>query len=196
MNKQILAISGVFVLLGAMGLSIYLWLATSDARSLDRFKKDTLRAGESCLTPLEEDNITISRRIMSENDSLGLRTSLHNSDKNKNCEVVVSLNAQNFQINPDEPDRIINLPPLKNGSISWILSPRDNGLFAVAVSTESTSQIVGIKVTDGIIGLLSEPFASRIGYILGPMMTIPWWLERWEKWKQQKQNKNKSPVEH
>ncbi len=180
MDKKALAICGVVLLLGGVGLGLHLWSVASDARDLDSFDVPTSRG--KCFTTLE--NVSISKRIMSKTDSQALTAVLSNSDRNEDCEVVVSLNAPNFNISPHEPDRIINLPPQKRATISWILSPRELGTFEVEVSAALSSQIVGIKVTDNVIGPLSPLWVkvlSSIGYILGPMLTVPWWYEQWKK---------------
>ena len=195
MNKKILAISGVFVLLGAMGLSIYLWLATSDARSLSGVEQDKLQSGDSCASALK--GVRVSPNIMSKNDSRALTAFLYNSDRNQECKVVVRLDAPDFQVIGSEPDLIQILPPDQNKTISWILSPKKSGTFQVTVNTPFVSRMVGVEVTnDEIISPLAQWWVSVLVYFLGSTLQLPWWLERWEKRKQQKQNKNKSPVEH
>ena len=180
MNKKVLAISGSVLFLGGIGLSLYLCSVASDARDLDSFDLPTSQ-GEGCSIPLED--LSTSNRIISKMDSQALTAILYNSDSNEDCEVAVSLNAPNFNISPPELDKIVNLPPRKRATINWILSPRKLGTFEVTVSAGLSSRIVGIKVVDRI-GLLS-PFwvkvLSLIGSFLGPMLTLPWWYEQWQK---------------
>jgi hypothetical protein len=186
MRQKTLAICGVILLLGGVSLNLYLRSASSDARDLDRFDAPEKSRGQ-CSSPLEE--VSISRRIMSKNDSLAMTAVLFNSDRNENCEVAINLNAPNFNISPNEPDLIINLPPRKRATPSWILSPRQLGTFEVAVSAELSSQIVGIKVTDNLIDLFPS-WVIFIAYGLGPMLTVPWWYEQWQKHKNSAKSKN------
>ena len=186
MNQKTLAICGVILLLGGVGLNLYLRSASSDARDLDRFDAPEKSRGQ-CSSPLED--VSISRRIMSKNDSLAVTAVLFNSDRNENCEVAINLNAPKFNISPNEPDLIINLPPRKRATPSWILTPRQLGTFEVAVSAELSTEIVGIKVSDNLMDLFPA-WVTLIGYIFGPMLTVPWWYEQWQKRKKNTNSEN------
>ena len=78
----------------------------------------------------------------------------------------------------------INLKTKENGSMSWIISPRKTGTYEIAVSDPLNSKVFGINVTN-MFGLsaVQAKSASILGTIFGPMLTVPWW---WEKWFQRK----------
>lgn len=195
MNKKILAIGGIVFWLGGISLGIYLWLITSDARSLSGVEQDKLQSGDSCVTALKD--VRVYPEIMSKSDSTALTAFLLNSDRNQKCEVVVRLNAPDFHVIGSEPDPIQIVPPRQNKMISWILTPKKSGTFQAIVDTGFLNQKVGIEVTnDEMIPSLAQWWVSFLVYFLGSMLQLPWWLERWEKWKQQKQLKNKTAVQH
>lgn len=175
-----------YSIVGGVGLNLYLRSASSDARDLDRFDAPEKSRGQ-CSSPLED--VSISRRIMSKNDSLAVTAVLFNSDKNENCEVAISLNAPKFNIKPDDESKIIILPPKKTATTSWILSPRQLGTFEVAVSAELSTEIVGIKVSDNLMDLFPA-WATFICYVFGPMFTVPWWYERWRERKNSAKSEN------
>lgn len=181
MARKILAICGVILILGGVGLHFHIRSASSDARALDNFEAPTSRG--KCSTPLE--GVNISKRTISIKDTLGLTAILRNSEKNEDCEVAININAPNFKISPNEPDRIIDLPLREEATTSWILSPRGLGTFEVAVSAELSSQIIGIKVSNNPMDLVPA-WVPLITYLFGPMLTVPWWYEQCQKRKNQK----------
>ena len=67
------------------------------------------------------------------------------------------------------------------GSLSWIVSPRRTGTFQIAVSDILNTQILGVTVKDeyGLTAAQAKLLAL-VGSILGPMLTVPWWLDRFK----------------
>lgn len=181
MPRRVLAISGVILLLGGVGLSVFLSWSASRARDLDRALKMYFYAAGpfSCLNPLEE--VSIPKRVMSESESQALAVILSNNGALEECEADVNLNAPNFTFSPPESKRTIRIPRGKRtATIAWILNPQKLGTFQVAVEANRQVHTVGIKVTN-LFGLSAwqVQLISYIATFLGPMLTATWWYEKW-----------------
>jgi hypothetical protein len=76
-----------------------------------------------------------------------------------------------------------------------VISPREAGNYEVVVSAEFDVQVVGVRVTN-LLGLTAPQakILSYIGYFLGPALSLPWWIEKWEENKRRKKAPAPQPV--
>jgi len=129
---------------------------------------------------------------MSERESQVL-TVVVSSASNQACTVTLELQALNFDFSPTEPRRTLTLTPAQpTVESAWIISPKTSGRFEIGVSTGIDYRIVGIAVTS-VLGLSSRQ-AEVLKYVaglLGPMLTVPWWYEKWRERKSRTPSKTR-----
>jgi len=176
MIKKTLALAGMLTFFFGISLGLYLLGGTLFAAIKDHLIT-TISAGE-CLHPLG--GAHVSKRTMTENESQALTVDLVNQN-GQECEVTAKLSAPNFDIAPSEESQTITLPSHGNASLVWILTPQKTGVFEVLISAESDYQVIGINVTN-LLGLspIQAQLLSYIGSFFGPMLTAPWWYEKWK----------------
>lgn len=178
MLKKIIALTGIIIFLSALGIRLYFSGNEKKAISLD--DKNTIFAiiGEDS-PPICTWEVKQPNRVMAENKSQAISIKTSNS-ADKQCETYLSLRAPGFDMSPAKEEQKIILPPNGKGSISWIITPRKTGTFAVTVSDVVNTKIFGISVTNvfGFTATQAKVF-SIIGSLFGPIFTIPWWLEKW-----------------
>lgn len=112
------------------------------------------------------------------------------------CETVLSLRAPGFDMSPQKEEQKILLAASSSGSLSWILTPRKTGTFEIALSDVLNTKIFGITVKNMFgLNVFQAKIASIFGGLFGPMLTVPWWFEKfWQRKKKpggQKENETK-----
>ena len=132
-----------------------------------------------CDKPLDE--VVIKYRIMSENDSQSIVAILSNKS-NKACAVFLRILAPNFTVSPLIQDTQLPSMFLNPGEVShqiWILTPEKTGTFDISISANNSGKIIGLTVKN-LLGLspTQTQVLSYIGSAFGPMLTIPWWMEK------------------
>ena len=113
------------------------------------------------------------------------------------CETVLSLRAPGFDMSPQKEEQKISLVASSSGSLSWILTPRKTGTFEIALSDVLNTKIFGITVKN-MFGLnaLQAKIASIFGGLFGPMLTVPWWFDKfWQRKKKQSGQKEANEAE-
>ena len=193
MFKRSLAILGLVLFLAGVATGLFLLSGSLRASGLDSYKSLGPGAGEPCPHPLEQ--VGLNRRTMAEKESQALTVVLGNLDYSGDCEVTVNISAPNFDINPANPDRVVVIPPgEKAATAAWVLSSREAGNYEVVVTAGFDVQVVGIRVTN-LLGLTAPQakILSYIGYFLGPMLSLPWWIQKWEEYKRRKREEPPSP---
>jgi hypothetical protein len=136
--------------------------------------------------PFIEPDVTLEQRLMSVQDSQALTVALANTGEIA-CDVTVALNAPNFAVSPPETQRTVRVWPGTETKLNWVLSPHQLGTFSVAISVGSVQSVLGITVTN-VLGLTARQAAllSALATFLGPILSAPWWVEQWQKWRKQK----------
>lgn len=130
-------------------------------------------------------------RVQSENKSQSVLIKVVNDYPDEECESAVSLRAPGFDVSPVKEEQKINLKPNTEGSMSWIISPKKAGSYEIAISDPLNSKVYGINVTNMFgFSAVQAKTASFVGTIFGPMLTVPWW---WEKWFQKRKKKEPMP---
>lgn len=99
------------------------------------------------------------------------------------CEVTVILNAPAFITSPrTEEQTFISKGSDSVHGVSWVLEPTKMGDHVALVQLDSTFIEIPIVVTNNLgIPLFYSELLAKIGFFLGPMLTLPWWLEFFKK---------------
>ena len=178
MKKSFIAIIGVILFLGAYYLKDSIRVGENKATALNNTKHVFGMISDDAPPPCSWIVIP-PEKVMSEDKTQSVVVGFENSEK-KPCETYLSLRAPSFDTTPSKDEQKISVPPGKTGSISWILTPRKTGTFEVAVSDILNTNIYGITVTN-IFGLnaTQAKIFSMLGTLLGPMLTAPWWVDKW-----------------
>lgn len=185
-NVTIIAIVGVVLfVIGLLG-----WLAFRQARAMAL----SVDSGNLLQPPIEGPGcpeltavVNLERRVMTENESQALVVNL-SLPEGINCAVTVSLLAPNFLISPPETSRVATVPAGSDIDVAWVISPQDVGTYEVVIVVDERSETRGITVTN-TLGLTATQaqILSIIASFLGPMLTAPWWYERWRERKKEKE---------
>lgn len=181
MIKKLLGLTGLLVFIIALILRNQISNSQQLAMSLDdqEHSNAVVEGPPPCTwTVIEPD------RVMTENRSQAVSIEVSNSLAEE-CESYLSLRAPGFDFSPAREEQKINLKSNDSGSLSWILTPRKTGTYDLAISDMIDTKIFGITVTNmfGLPAIYAKIF-SMVGGILGPMLTVPWWWDRWQQWKQ------------
>jgi hypothetical protein len=202
----------------ALGLTLILYLDASHARKLDRRFGLFFTALKPC-SPLIE-GLSVPGRVMSESESQVLTVVLSNHDRadgsirnspvNGNnsrpaaCEATVTLEAPDFNLGPPETSQTVRVPLGSIARLVWVLSPKKAGTFRVVallhpVTSESNTAQIGITVHT-VLGLTPAQayLLSMVGYVLGPILTISYWVPIIAKWRIRRRNlsqSQKTPIE-
>jgi hypothetical protein len=119
---------------------------------------------------------------------------LHNKSE-RDCESNISLRAPGFDISPPKEEQKITIPPKNSGSLSWIIIPRKTGSYDLIVADVLNTKIIGITVTNlfGLSPTQAKAF-SILGSLFGPMFTVPWWWDRWQRKSKPRTSEPSEPV--
>lgn len=194
MFKSFIFTFGLALFLSGIFLGNKLKTGEKKASALDDKRTSFAIIGEGGPPPCSWE-VSQPDRVISENKSQAILIKAKNSAE-KNCETIVSLHAPGFDLSPYKDEQKINLATSGKGSLSWILTPRKSGTFEIAVSDLIDTKIFGITVTDmfGLTANQAKVF-SIIGSLFGPMFTIPWWLDKWRRRKNNLDLINKSKID-
>lgn len=185
MLKNGLALLGLILVVAAVAVWLALGSRHTQATALDTTRPPAAPgegdAPDPCLRAVES-TVTLQRRVMAEGDAQALLVALFNTGADS-CTVHVTVNAPQFSLSPPETQRPVSLLPQEEVDAAWILRPYHSGVFDVAVSIGGDARVLGITVTN-VLGLTPRQaeLISLIATFLGPMLTAPWWLERWQAW--------------
>jgi hypothetical protein len=175
--RKALAVIGIILFATGVVLGVSLLVGALLAASLD--ETQTAHAAISFEgPPFCEWEASLSARVMTQNTSQAILVKVRNPAETA-CESTLALRAPTFDISPAREEQKITLAAGSSGSLSWILTPRRTGVFQIAVSDVLNTQILGITVKDeyGLTAVQAKLLAF-VGTLFGPMLTVPWWLDR------------------
>lgn len=179
MNRnRALATLGAGIFLGSAALST--WFSVLALRATDRIDNVLLSAGCSSM-PTE---VQVSSRILTKESTATVTVTLTNSNAYVPCIVDASLIGTAFKIAPSEP-RKTQVDPKGSVTIQWSVRPEVEGNHDLLLSVPpAPGRTIGVVVTSSW-GLLPEQsrWLSLAGSILGPLLTVPWWLEKIAAWR-------------
>lgn len=129
----------------------------------------------------------MAQRVLSENNSQTIVVNATNATDTE-CQSQLTLLAPGFDVSPRKESQTVTAKSKGQGSVAWIVIPQKSGAFDIAVSDGLNTQTLGITVTN-ILGLTATQaqLCSILGTLFGPMLSIPWWVDRWQKRKRPKE---------
>jgi hypothetical protein len=175
--RTILAVAGVLLFLVGLVLAFSLIVGALRAASLD--ETNTIHAALSeDAPPFCMWEASISARVMTQNTSQAVLVKVSNP-ADRECQSTISLRAPGFDISPAREEQKIALAAGGAGSLSWIVTPHRTGTFQIAVSDILNTQILGVTVKDeyGLTATQAKLLAL-VGSFFGPMLTVPWWVDK------------------
>lgn len=185
MWRKILVVIGIILLVSGLLLGLLLSLNQRNALEMDSVISSQAPVFEAMCGQVEIE-ADVEKRIMSEQESQLLQIFLRTNSPT-NCTAVVDLNVVNFNVSPSETHREVMLRPEITSALTWVISPQKTGQYTIAITVNEAIITLGITVTT-VLGLTAAQAqaVSVIGTLLGPMLTIPWWYEQWQKRKKEK----------
>lgn len=122
--------------------------------------------------------VDLSQRVLSENKSHSIIVNTANA-MDADCQSALTLLAPGFDISPRKEEQTIVAKANSRGSIVWIVTPDEAGEYEIAVTDGIDTRVMGVTVTN-LFGLTAVQIQmlAVVGSILGPMLSIPWWLDR------------------
>jgi hypothetical protein len=177
MLKKVIFILGILLLIASV--FIHSNIVKIENQAVKKDGKKTAFGMISDETPMCSWSVKEPERAMSENKTQAIYIDITNPAK-KPCLSYISLRSPNFELSPARDEQQINLPVHGKGSLSWIITPKKTGTFDMAVSDSLNTRIFGITVTN-MFGFTAAQakFFSFITGLCGPMLTVPWWVEKW-----------------
>lgn len=193
-----LALVGTFLLVVGVAFLWSLGHGRREAFALDRNSEPhgpVIGEPAGC-GQLVEPEVTLARRVMALRETQALTIILASASA-ETCQVTVTLNAPNFDLSPPEPRQSVTVGPGQRAEIAWILLPEEVGTFDLVLTIGGAISILGVTVTNAL-GLTAGQLQllSALSTLLGPMLTLPWWFERWQAWRARKEEEKteKPPV--
>jgi hypothetical protein len=95
------------------------------------------------------------------------------------CQSSLTLLAPGFDISPRKDEQVISAEANDRGSVAWVVASDKAGEYEIAITDGVDTRVLGVTVTN-LFGLTAVQLQvlAVIGAILGPMLSVPWWLER------------------
>lgn len=182
-GRRLLALLGI--LLTVLGLTLFgyfLWLAQLEIAARQRDGRTSLHAAGGCLHALQ--TAVIPKRTPVVGETIVIELIFMNLNPEE-CQVGASLNAAGFQKDP-EAGQTFTLQPGVNNRY-WTISAKEAGEHEIVVHSDLESRRLGLHVlSNQFFGPSTALLVSAFLSILGPMTTIPWWLDWREKRKRRK----------
>lgn len=194
MTRTFIGGFGLVLFLASLLLGINVLI--KELRASSRDDEQTIHAALSeDLPPLCSWEVTLPERVMAENRSQAVIVRTANS-ADRECQVTLAFRAPGFDVSPAKEEQKVALPAGGKGSLSWILTPRRTGAYQITVSDILNTQVMGIDVNDvyGLTAMQAKLF-SLAGGLFGPMLTMPWWVEKWFKRKEKREPQRKGQSE-
>jgi hypothetical protein len=175
--RKLLALIGGILFVLTIGVALWLLAREEQAGRLDNLTGRPVVSDPACREL--SFTATLAKRVMTEDESQALIVILTNQG-DQVCRARVTLSAPDFAVGPAPTNPLVSAPPGEE-EVVWILSPHRAGTFQVAVTVNQASTILGVTVTN-ILGLTvwQARVLAALGYVLGPMLTVPWWYEKWQ----------------
>ena len=176
MTRLLLVIGGVALACGLLLGGVLLFHAESakrsDARGIEfTSQPDCPRAQLQPIT---------GPRVVSLAESATIEATIVNTEPST-CSVELSLVAASALDVSPRTQKISLSPDRPSGTARWIVTPKQPGSWDLRVQADGRfDQPYRIKVTT-ILGLssVSATLASQLLVILGPLATVPYWIDRW-----------------
>lgn len=176
--KRIAGIVGLILFVVGVITGVVLLRSQQRAKTLDRTETGFgIVTGD--VPPCAWD-VSVQNRVVTENHSQAIVVNATNT-MDVACQSTVSLLAPGFNVTPHKDEQVVKAQANGKGSVAWIATANDAGDYELVVTDGINTSVVGITVTNllGLTALQAQIFAM-VGSIFGPMLSIPWWFERWQ----------------
>lgn len=178
MTRKWLAGIGAAIFVVALLLGAYLLLTNWLAQSRDGHERKhgvIVSDFPPCIW-----DVGMAQRVLSENNSQTIVVNTENLI-DVECQSELTLLAPGFDVSPRKETLLLKAQPKSSGSIAWIVAPKSTGSYDLAISDGIDTRTVGVTVTNtlGLTATQSQVLAF-LGSLFGPMLTVPWWFERWQ----------------
>jgi hypothetical protein len=176
MLKRNAAIIGLVIFLFTVAAGIALFVMQRQARAIDHEETGFgVIAGDFLPCVWEVD---LSQRVLTENKSHTIVVNATNGMDEK-CQSSLTLLAPGFDISPRKDEQVISAEANDRGSVAWVVASDKAGEYEIAITDGVDTRVLGVTVTN-LFGLTAVQLQvlAVIGAILGPMLSVPWWLER------------------
>lgn len=177
-----LALAGLSVFIVGISLAIGLRVLEPGPRYIER-----LVANVECIHPIAD--AYLDRTVLTEGESSTLTLHLRQGRISKSqCVVKVALFAPNFDYEPKVETREVTVPGSgKPVSIVWVLAPKKLGEQAVVITSGSDTAVIKANVVTSFgLTMKQTTILSYVAAFLGPVFTLPWWIERISRRRQSK----------
>lgn len=190
--KRIAGIVGSILFVVGVIAGVVLLSSQQRAKSLDR--TETGFGVVSGDVPPCAWDVSVQNRVMTENHSQAIVVNATNA-MDVDCQSTVSLLAPGFNVTPHKDEQVIKAQANGKGSVAWIATANDPGDYEMVVTDGIDTRVVGITVTN-LLGLtaLQAQILAMAGSIFGPMLSIPWWYERFQQRKKARPQQSANPA--
>ena len=193
MTKTLLIVGIVLFLVGPC---LVLPFLLAEFRIHDEVQRMSGLVGSPCDSV--NDVASFSPLFAAESETITVKVTLKNKGR-YGCPAHVGLINSAFDASPAEQRREMVLDPDKTYQYLWILTPKKTGTFEVGTYVTTDERYYHLttgKITvTNALGLTSfqMQLASVVGTFLGPILTLPWWLEKRKASSGKKSKKKKRP---
>jgi hypothetical protein len=147
------------------------------ARAQDKGVASTV--AQPCASPRIQVSAPI--RVLQDSQTEGIHVQVTNQDTVE-CDIILSLVAPNFTLQPADNQRLIALAPSESSTLTWNVLLTAVGLFTLAFTAGNAATQIGINVVsaNGFIPFQSQTFAY-LAIFFGFLLTVVC-LVAWRRW--------------
>lgn len=137
---------------------------------------------------------------MTDQESKILTVSLYGEGESSDCTTDVRLDITNFDISPPENIQKASIVAHQTTQVIWVLSPKNQGKFSYVVSFPDSQALTPdestVKVTNGVgfPAWVTSVLAPAAATVLGPLLTVPYWIDKYSSWTKKRKGKQRTQV--
>jgi hypothetical protein len=106
--------------------------------------------------------VTAPIRVLQMSQAEDIHVQVTNQDTVE-CDIILSLVAPTFRLNPADNQRLISLQPTQSSTLTWNVTPTAAGLFTLAFTAGNASEQFGIMVESGLLLLGDRQWIADFG---------------------------------
>jgi len=194
--KTLLAVGGLLLI--PLGF-VLLYILPENGPTQHLSPPDISLAGPATNNPIPDCPVRIDRSVsrdLIKNESFTITMHVGRSDITQ-CENQVSVYAPGFDVKPESqkvslPDKNLK----KERDLTFTLLPKQAGSQIITVAYNGGEDKLGFTVDElGYVPPWLSAWGGPITSLLGGMLTIPWWIERWDKKREERTRKSKNSAD-
>jgi hypothetical protein len=149
---------------------------TLDQRARAQDKGVASISAQPCANPRIQVSAPI--RVLQDSQTEGIHIQVTNQDTVE-CDIILSLVAPNFTLQPADNQRLIQLAPTQSSTLTGNVTPTAVGLFTLAFTAGNAATQIGINVVSasGFIPFQVQTFdylAIFFGFLLTVVCLVAW----------------------